>query len=302
MLLLLSGFTKKLNRRVKNYATSTISTFTNHAAFSNRIKTRHDIFWRAPHSATVKNTIMSACDPIEKWQNVDNWQRKLSNKYNSREFAKMHSCKVAELYWKGRNIKSIDFNSLPANYVIRPTVGHSLQLVFLMDNSINLMDRRMYSVNDIRKVLSKAISENDKLEFLIEEFVRTEKGEYKIPVDYKFYMFNGKIGCIQVINRLSNCVGFTTWYDEKWKLLPNLTTNYPDGEIQEVPECLPQMIEFAERLSKSYEIFVRIDFYATDKGAIFGEFTPTPALGIGFTLPGDRLLADYWDKYCKGKI
>lgn len=115
-------------------------------------------------------------------------------------------------------------------------------------------------------------------------------------------MFNGEIGCIQVINRLNCSEGFTTWYDENWNLLPNLTVNYPDGEEQRAPQCLTQMIEAAKKLSKTYSIFCRIDFYATDKGAVFGEFTPTPALGKGFTKDGDKLLAGYWAKYCKGMI
>jgi hypothetical protein len=56
----------------------------------------------------------------------------------------------------------------------------------------------------------------------------------------------------------------------------SLTSNYPLGEVQRPPKCLSEMIEYARRLSKAYEIFCRIDFYATDKGAVFGEFTPTP--------------------------
>jgi hypothetical protein len=40
--------------------------------------------------------------------------------------------------------------------------------------------------------MGKALQNNPQLEFLIEEFMRTEAGEYRIPDDYKFYMFNGK--------------------------------------------------------------------------------------------------------------
>ena len=96
-------------------------------------------------------------------------------------------------------------------------------------------------------------------------------------------MFNGKVACIQVINRLNNSTGFTTWYNENWKQIPNLTTSYPDGKEQPAPKCLSEMTEAAVRLIKAYEIFSSVDFYATDKGAVFGEFTPIPAVGKGFT-------------------
>lgn len=270
--------------------------------FSGRVKNRHKIFWNVPNAERIRNTIMSASDPMEKWKNVKNWQRKLSNKYNSREFAKKHNCKVAELYWKGRDINTINFDNLPGWYVVRPTIGHSLGSVFLMNNSINLMDGERYSKENIKEALAKVIDENKKLEFLIEEFLKTEEGLYKIPNDYKFYMFNGHIASIQVITRLNSSKAYNSWYDENWNQTINLTSNYPLGEAKQPPKCLPEMIEYARRLSKAYEIFVRIDFYATDKGAVFGEFTPTPALGKGFTPVGDKLLADYWDRFCKGKI
>ena len=270
--------------------------------FSQRIKNRHKIFWGASNAEKIRNTIMNAGSPIEKWKDVKNWQRKLSNKYNSREFARKHNCRVPELYWKGRDFDTIDFDNLPEYYVIRPTSGHCLQQVFLMKNFVNLMDGKKYSKEDIKCNLSKSLNENKKLAFLIEEFVRTEEGEYKIPDDYKFYMFNGQISCIQVINRLNNSKGFTSWYDQNWNPLNNLTTNYPDGINQSRPKCFEEMTEFARKLSKSYEIFVRVDFYATDKGAVFGEFTPTPALGLGFTPDGNKLLTAYWDKFCDGLI
>lgn len=270
--------------------------------FSERIKKRHRIFWNAGNAETVRNTSMDASDSIEKWKDVKNWQRKLSNKYNSREFAVKNGCKVAELYWKGRQLDTLNFDKLPSNYVIRPTIGHSSGLVFLMQNSFNLMDKKTYTEGEMKELMAKALSENQNLEFLIEEFLKNEKGIHKIPDDYKFYMFNGRIAGIQVINRQSSSKGVNTWYDESWKEMINITENYQLGEVQNPPNCLPEMIEYAKKLSTEYGIFARIDFYATDKGAVFGEFTPTPALGKGFTPAGEKLLAEYWDKYCNGLI
>ncbi|MDB4920199.1 MAG: hypothetical protein JWQ54_2182 [Mucilaginibacter sp.] len=80
--------------------------------YSKRIKFRHAGFWQDPNAEVVRNTILSAQDPLPVWQDVENWQRKLSNKFNAREFAKMHGCKVAGLLWRGRDTENIDFNSL----------------------------------------------------------------------------------------------------------------------------------------------------------------------------------------------
>src|SRR4051794_2704898 len=270
--------------------------------FAKRIKKRHKAFWKDPNAEKIRNTIMHASDPIEKWKNANNWQRKLSNKYNSREFAKMHNCKVPDLYWKGRDYKTIEFDKLPEDYVIRPTIGHSSGSVFLMDKGVNIMDGKRYSNEDIRQTLQKALDLDIKLEFLIEEFLRTEAGEYKIPNDYKLYMFNGQLATIQVINRLSPTKGFTTFYDENWQPMENANTYYTKGDLEPAPKCLQEMIAKAKELSRSYEIFVRIDFYATDKGAVFGEFTPTPFKGTNFALSADKLFIDHWERFCQGKI
>ena len=280
-----------------------IQTYLDHRGpFPARIRDRHKQFWQDPQAETVRNTLMDAEDCIEKWKDVANWQRKLSNKYNSREFAGKHGCKVAALIWKGRDIDTIDFKNLPENYVIRPTIGHSANLVFLMKKDYNLFDKKTYTTAQIKESLKTAIASNDKLEFLVEEFLKNEQGQNEILKDYKVYSFNGEIACIWVINRLSPKSGTGSFYDENWNPLKIVNKIYPNGELEQPPKCLKEMIKQAKILSKAYEIFVRIDFYATDKGCVFGEFTPTPGMGTCTTKYGQKLLISHWDKYCTGKI
>jgi hypothetical protein len=271
--------------------------------FSKRIKKRARTFWQSPDAKLIKTTILQASDPIDKWQNIPHWQRRLSNKYNSREFARLHGCRVARLYWKGREVSEINFNALPAHYVIRPTIGHSCNLVFLMVDGVNLMDQRKYTPQEIIVKLSQVLELNPHYEFLIEEFVKTEAGEYKIPKDYKMYMFNGEIARIEVINRLSPTEGFTSYYDENWNRMESKGVKYAQTSYnEEPPQCLNEIIQNARTLSKAYEIFVRIDFYATNKGAVFGEFTPTPGYGNYFTPAADKMFTEYWNTFCTGKI
>jgi hypothetical protein len=286
---------KHYNELVRNPATYC-------GPFEQRIKQRHITFWSAPDAEDVRNTPMAATDPLAKWKDVYNWQRRLSNKHNAREFAKMHGCQVPELYWKGRDVHAINFDAFPERFVIRPTIGHSSDLVFLMDGWVNLMDKQAYSAESIREVLDKALQNNPYLEFLVEEFLRDEKGMHRIPDDYKFYMFNGHVSSIQVINRLGPASGFDSCYDENWKQIPNISTYYPQATYQQPPRCLPELLNQAKRLSKSYETFVRVDFYSTDKGPVFGEFTPTPGVGRTFTPEAEKMYITYWDRYCAGMI
>lgn len=273
-----------------------------HGKFSRRIKRRHFTFWKSPDAEIVRNTSMNAGDRFDKWKDVKNWQRKLSNKDNAREFAKKHGCRVPQLYWRGRDIDKINFNDLPQQFVLKPTIGHSSKLVFLMNGKCNLLDNLTYSEEELTKIMANALEENPHLEFIAEEFVRSEQGDCKIPADYKFHTFNGSIAAINVINRFANKDGFMRAYDEDWNLISEIGTDFPKGPYQDPPVCLQEMIAHAKELSKAYEIYVRIDFYAADKGAVFGEFTPTPSRGRYFTPEADKLFAKYWDKYCRGMI
>jgi hypothetical protein len=47
-------------------------------------------------------------------------------------------------------------------------------------------------------------------------------------------------------------------------------------------------------LGEKLELFMRIDFYSTKKGYYFGEFTPTPGGGNGFSEEGDQFLGSFW--------
>ncbi len=240
--------------------------------------------------------------PLVAWKTGVNWQRKLSNKYNARLFAQMHGCKVAKLYWKGRNLHELDFEKLPEQFVIRPTIGFSCSLVFLMDKNFNHMDQQTYTYRQLKEIMAEALDQNPYQEFLVEEFLRSEQGEYKIPKDYKIWAFNGNIAAITVINRTSAKGGLSNSYDEHWNVVDDIGRVYELAPYQEPPACLQEMVSAAKKLSKAYEIFVRVDFYATDKGAVFGEFTPTPGRGNGFTPNSDKMLLSFWDKYCKDMV
>jgi hypothetical protein len=287
--------------------------------FPKRIRDRYKIVHQPGNYEHLMNIEMCATDPLYKWQDDTNWRFKLDDKYNSREFAKMHGSKVPDLYWKGKDVDSIDFDALPENFVIKPKRGHSAVGTMVFKNYVNLFDNKKYEPCEIKAILSKFLKSDyyfvkdvlghttnyvlENQEFLIEEFVGDENGVIRIPDDYKFFSFNGHVACIKIINRISPKEGYTLFYDEFWNVIPDVQPgNYSKAKYQPPPLCFEEMIEKVKLLSKAYKRFVRIDFYATDKGAVFGEFTPTPAMGNGYTPYGVQLLNTFWDRYCADEI
>lgn len=289
----------KINQAMLKYFKNYLN---NYNDLTTKIMKRHRIFWEDSNAETIRNTKMSRLHSLAAWKDVPYWQRKLSNKFNAREFAIKNHCQTADLYWKGNKVDEIDFESLPEHYIIRPTIGHNSNNVFIMNSGFNLFDNKHYTNEEIKHSLKKTLFQQPRVEFLIEEFLKNEAGKHEILTDYKFYCFNGHIASCHVINRLSPKAGYASFYDEQWNKMPTVHVGYPFKEWQEKPACYKDMVNKVKKLSKAYEIFVRIDFYATSKGAVFGEFTPTPSLGNHFTDYGKQLLLNHWETYCKGMI
>ncbi len=95
-----------------------------------------------------------------------------------------------------------------------------------------------------------------------------------LPVDYKFYVFGGRVQFIQVhLGR----GGQHRWIllDRNWKRVSSLTNDADPSP----PMTLPRMIEAAEALAVGFD-FVRVDLYEIAGRPLFGEMTFYPGSGL----------------------
>jgi hypothetical protein len=271
--------------------------------FSDRIKRRYERFWihreLSFHTRGLcQLSYLTREDPPEKWHCCNYWQRKLSNKWNSREFVCRLGCAVPELYWSGRRVEDIPFDRLPDRYVIRPVVGHSKKGVFVIDHGLNLIDRKNYTEEQIRSVLRPIVAGFPPRRILVEELLRPERGvPSDRPMEYKIHAFGDVIGAI-VANQYGPEL-LSSGFDERWNLLPDLYQSqkrFRPSVEPAPPECLSELVRWAKVLGTAYESYVRVDFYATERGCVFGEFAATPFRGAGFTVFGDQHLGECWDR------
>ena len=107
------------------------------------------------------------------------------------------------------------------------------------------------------------------------------------PVDYKLYVFAGYVAIVQVH---TNRLGDHCWvqYDRHWNRLSN-------GQEATAPGTLAAMIAAAETLGRGHD-FIRVDFYDTVDGPLFGEFCLYPGSGLDpFDPPSlDEQLGEWW--------
>jgi hypothetical protein len=291
--------------------------------FQRRIQRRYKLFWKTRRfglhgKGRCLLTYMSREDPIEKWHCCDLWQRKLANKWNSREFAVKHGCRVPELYWCGRNPARIPFDSLPDHYVIRPVVGHSCQGVFVMANGVNLLDGQPYSPDQIVADTRSRLRPWTRRKVMVEEFVRTEQGQYRLPPEFKMHVFGGRIASLLYIDRNKPARG--VHLDPDFQSLARFLSDDPesaeepplftprryawpsDQSLPDPPVCWDEMKRVARTLGEAYGTYVRIDLYASDKGCVFGEFTPTQSKGVTIRPALERFFSAIWDEEFPDRI
>ena len=250
--------------------------------FSQRIQSRHARWWSGQQ---------------------DVWQKALSAKLSGRAYVEGLGLKVPELYWSGSDVEGLpEFSILPSKFVLKPEEGWSSKNVYCMVNGDDILTHQPLSRDDIVEHLkSDDFYLQKKPEIMIEELLTPEdkSADDVLPRDYKFYCFGEKIVLIHVALRRSE---INKEQNEHHYLKPNFV---PFGEKVmkhrkqsktplERPDCWEEMIEAVRTIGKAVGIYMRIDMFATNRGAVFGEFTPTPHGGKGYSDVVDKYLAGFW--------
>jgi glycosyltransferase involved in cell wall biosynthesis len=237
-------------------------------------------------------------------RNHDWWKGKkdikekfISKKLIGEKYALSHGVPVVPKFFVTTDYDDPRFSNLPNTFVLKSSVGYSAKQVFPVDGGINVFSGEPISVEIILNHLkSDEFVQNQEHSLIVEELIEDEFG-YKIPLDYKFFMFGEKIAAIQVIDRSSKIKkeqvqGF---YDEKWNKIPlDIWPIRKEVDKFLKPTQLDNMSKAAKKLGKALGMYMRIDFYASKNAFYLGEFTPTPDGGKGYSAEGDKFLGSFW--------
>lgn len=183
---------------------------------------------------------------------------------------------LVKLLWHGDDPRAIPFDTLPAEYVIKPT--HGAGQVIIVKGQVDREDI-------IRRVLGwlgsnyywhgrEAQYYRIPPRIVIEEYLANDDGTP--PFDYKFSCFNGMPEQVMVRNETHDICPI---FDTAWNLLD---LEDEEGAVRPwvpKPANLDEMTALAAKLSVGFG-FVRVDLYNVKGRVYFGEFTFTPAGGI----------------------
>lgn len=180
----------------------------------------------------------------------------------------------------------IDFDCLPNQFVLKSTNGGGSNGVAICH------EKSKFKIDSVKKKLLSSMKTNWKVQkewvyydvkprILAEQYLVNHNPNTDL-LDYKFFCFNGKVGCYKVdFDRFSD--HRANYYDRDSNILPFGEIQCPpkpDAEINKRPENFNLMVELAESLAMNIP-FVRIDFYNLDGTIFFGEMTFFPDGGFG---------------------
>jgi hypothetical protein len=278
-------------------------------SFSQRIAQRLRVWWYeppepgdrlrrySPHQLQERYIPRRRDDPDAVWHCCAHWQRTLGDKANAREFALKHECPVPRLYWRSHLPSPARLRELPAYFVLRPTRGTQRQGVYVVAAGHDVLRDRPFRAGD----MYRSIAARGKLAWTIpilgEEFVRAPDGTYRLPPEYKCYVFGDHVAAIQAVERTGPRPPFSRFYTAEWHTIDDpMNTTLPLGPPRDPPPALAAMVRCAARLGAAAGTFMRIDFFATVGGCVFNEFASTPIAGKNFTPHCDRLFGALWEE------
>lgn len=190
--------------------------------------------------------------------------------------------------WK--SFDDINFDSLPQSFVLKTTHGGGSTGIVICKNKAS------FDYDKAKKILTQSLKnsiytaykewsyKHVPRQIIAEKFIPTPSNSDL--TDYKFYCFNGVPHYCQVISNRSTKETID-FFDMEWNHMPFYGLNplkKPALSPLAKPIAFEQMKGIAQRLSERLA-FARIDLYAVDNTAYFGEITLYPASGFGIFTP-----------------
>ncbi len=223
---------------------------------------------------------------------------RLEDKVLAKEFVQKMKLPVAQSYYTLDNVDDLVNVDVPENCVIKFNNLAGSNGVVIRENG---KYKKLENLNDVIGFLKAhnqqgpRLQESDKWipqKLLVEELLFDSEGGEDLQ-DWKMYCFYGKVEYVFMTTNLVK--------ERKWR---HYTRDFERIHIQKrdddmsdpgvKPEFWDKIVEMAEKLSMEYcpDTFVRIDFFSTTKGPVFGEFSFNPNGGNDYLEEADILFGN----------
>jgi len=196
-----------------------------------------------------------------------------------------------ELLWLGSDPKRIPFDAIAPPYVVKST--HASGDIIIVGKHEHPDRKRIVAA--CRRWLGRSYGRKKaewgyrkaRRQILVERLL-IQPGSDDLPINYKFFVFDGKVAYTQVSSHPGNR-DHLTYLDrdgarlpiKKWigRLAPGAMPQ-PDPELLS-PTAYPEMVSMAERLGEGWD-HIRVDLYLVDGRIYLSELTPYDGSGSSY--------------------
>ena len=223
----------------------------------------------------------------------------VTDKYRVRSFvaSRVGEQALIKLLYVTDDPTTIPFGSLPRSFVVKANFGAGRNIFVRNKDRVNQEE----VVSRCRAWLGeRGNSRHDRWKYhdmprliVVEEML--DCGDREFPVDFKFYVFHGRVRMTEVAMQWNGRIR-RNLYDEDRLLLDVVWKDRRDrlDDVQ-FPARFDEMKRVAEALAADFD-FVSVDLYLVRDACVFGEISLFPEGGTGRFVPRsfDRRLGSYW--------
>ena len=204
-----------------------------------------------------------------------------TDKYNVREYVNSAGCGdiLNTLIGAWDRPEDIPFDKLPENFALKVCHGCGYNIFYTPfdrpDRKNVIKTLKKWQRKNFWRYAAEPHYKPIKKRIICEKYLSDGN---VLPTDYKVYCFNGKPLYILVCEERAGGSPKFFFFDRDWKFCPITRDGkkVPADFTLPRPCDLEKMLDYAAKLSAPFS-FVRVDFYETEKGLVFGELTFTPS-------------------------
>ncbi|MEQ8718162.1 MAG: ATP-grasp fold amidoligase family protein [Acidimicrobiales bacterium] len=204
------------------------------------------------------------------------------------------------------DLSALDPSLLGARFLIKPQQGSTNRGVFGLvaapDGGYrDLLSGRALSWDRVHREYRSHVNDGAiSAAGMVEELLASSDGSGAIPDDWKVYVFGGR--AVVTMQRRMNATAdrskwrFRIWTREWNDLGPVKFVDRLDDTLP-APVHAAEIIDAADRMGDALDLaFVRLDFYDTDRGVVFGEVSPHPGPPEVWHPAVDEMLGRHWER------
>jgi hypothetical protein len=96
----------------------------------------------------------------------------------------------------------------------------------------------------------------------------------RLPIDYKVHVFREAVAAVQAYD---SSLARSRYYQPNWPSFEfYFNTQGKEDILRPPPANLELLLQFGQRIGKTFETYVRVDFLQSAEGFVFGELCATP--------------------------